>query len=105
MPRLREGIFVWNQMGNEEEWYKSVFEFLKLYFQDDGVLILIMPIASIAKLMPHIRNFGMKIKYDFLYNQPHQLTHSYYKNKLIIVVIVVHSAFVLMGDFWSLLSD
>jgi hypothetical protein len=92
-------------MGNEEEWYKSVFKFLKLYFQDDSVLILIMPIASTAKLMPHMRNFGMKIEYDFLCDQPHPLTHPYYKNKLVIVVIVVHSAFVVMGDFWSLLSD
>jgi hypothetical protein len=83
VPGLGDGILVWNQMGNEDEWYNSVFEFSRLYLQDDDAMILIMPIATTMELVPHMRKFGMKVEYDFLYDQPHPLTHSHYENKLV----------------------
>jgi hypothetical protein len=104
VPGLGDGILVWNQMGNEDEWYNSVFEFSRLYLQDDDAMILIMPIATTMELVPHMRKFGMKVEYDFLYDQPHPLTHPHYKNKLVSVVVAVHSPFVVLGVFRSSLS-
>jgi hypothetical protein len=72
---LEDSIPVWNQMGNEDEWYDSVFEFSRLDIQDDGAMLLIMPIATTAELAPHMTKCGMRVEYDFLYNQLHPLTH------------------------------
>ena len=104
VPRLGDDIPMWNQMGNKDKWYDNVFEFLRLYPQFDNTMILIMPIITTMKLVPHMRKFGMRVEYDFLCNEPHLLIHPHYKNKLVSIVIAVHSPFVELGVFRSSLS-
>jgi hypothetical protein len=101
---LGDNIPMWNQMGNEDEWYNNVFEFSRLYLQEDGAMILIMPIATTVEFVPHMTKFGMRVEYDFLCDQPHPLTHPHYENKLVSVVVAVHSPFVVLGVFRSSLS-
>jgi hypothetical protein len=56
---MGESIPHWNSMGPKEEWYRSMFSFVDKYLQDDGALLLIMPIACTYELKPYIKEFHM----------------------------------------------
>jgi hypothetical protein len=82
VPGLSTEIPEWNEVG---DMYDLVFRFASRYLNDDGGLILLMPIGLLENLEGNqlLTDHGFEITIDWLCHQPHPLAHPNYKSKLV----------------------
>jgi hypothetical protein len=83
VPGMGSGVPAWNKLQGDE--YEIVLKFVSKYLQDDGGLILLMPIGLVDSLVDDIRlrKNGFTIHVDWLCQQPHPLAHPHYNQKMV----------------------
>jgi hypothetical protein len=66
-----------------------VFQFSNKYLQDDGGLILLMPIGLVDSVEDNIRlkRAGFTVQVDWLCQQAQPLAHPHYNHKMVSFVI------------------
>ena len=82
IPGFLSEILEWNVVG---DMYDSIFCFISKYLNDDGRLILLIPIGLLENLEGNqlLMDHGFEISIDWLCHQPIPLAHPNYKSKLV----------------------
>jgi hypothetical protein len=80
VPRLSDGTPEWNSVG---DMYDAVFRFASTYLNDDGGLLLLLPLSLLENLEGNdlLKIHGFEISIDWLCHQPHPLSHPSYRSK------------------------
>jgi hypothetical protein len=87
VPGIGSRIPYWNKLHGDE--YELVLRFSSKYLQDDGGLILLMPIGLVDSLEDDIRlkRAGFTVQVGWLCQQAQPLAHPHYIQKMMSFVI------------------
>lgn len=84
MAGFGDAIPKWNSIDStKREWYQSRFEFIDDYLQDDGAILILMPMGLSHELMHWVIKYKLKTKCEWQVHQSEPLTHPAYENMMV----------------------